>query len=84
MSQATWPAFFPVVVTLGLMLIASVAGRHTGKHQTAWLAATDERVKYLSSIVHKMLPIKLSHYEDVVAKRAAEYRAKELDKASHF
>ncbi|KAK7691634.1 hypothetical protein QCA50_005033 [Cerrena zonata] len=83
-SQATWPAFFPVVVTLGLMLIASIAGRQTGKHQTAWLAATDERVKYLSSIIHKMLPIKLSHYEKVVASRAAEYRARELHKASHF
>ncbi|CAL1707862.1 unnamed protein product [Somion occarium] len=83
-SQATWPAFLPIAVTLLLMLAAGIAGRKTGVHQNAWLGATDKRVKFLSSIIHKFLPIKWSRYEGILAEKAAEFRAAEMNRARSF
>ncbi|KAK7692905.1 hypothetical protein QCA50_004541 [Cerrena zonata] len=83
-DQATWPAFLPIAVTLLLMVLAGAVGGKTGARQSEWLAATDKRVKYLTSIVHKFLPIKWSRYEEVIAKRASELRSVEMKKAGAF
>ncbi|KAK7692904.1 hypothetical protein QCA50_004540 [Cerrena zonata] len=83
-QQATWPAFLPVVVTGLLMIVASVAGKKTGAHQGAWLAATDTRVKFLSSVINKFLPIKWSNYEDIMAICTLNLRKSEMEKAKSF
>ena len=83
-SQATWPAFLPLILTAMLIVAASRISKHMGKQQGAWLAATDKRVKFLSSIINKFLPIKWSNYEDVLAQRVAELRADEMKEAKSF
>ncbi|CAL1703415.1 unnamed protein product [Somion occarium] len=83
-SQATWPAFLPLVVTTLLITAASRISKHLGAQQSAWLAATDRRVKFLSSIINKFLPIKWANYEDILAQRVAELRAKEMKEANTF
>lgn len=55
-----------------------------GKQQGAWLAGTDKRVKFMSSIINKFLPIKWSNYEDVLAQRVAELRVNEMKEAKSF
>lgn len=66
------------------MVVASVAGGKSGARQSAWLSATDKRVKFLSSIINKFLPIKWSNYEDIIAARAARLRKEEMEKARPF
>ena len=74
----------PVVVTCMLMVVASITGKKSGAHQSAWLAATDKRVKFLSSIINKFLPIKWSHYEEIMAKKADALRHEEMQKSKTF
>jgi len=83
-SQATWPAFLPLAVTLILVTISGRISRGVGAAQKQWLGSTDKRVKFLTSIVQNFLPMKLSHYEDVVAKRAAYLRDQEMNAARSF
>ena len=66
------------------MIVASVAGKKTGAHQAAWLAATDKRVKFLSSVINKFLPIKWSNYENIMAAGAHGLRKSEMEKAKAF
>lgn len=82
--QATWPAFLPIGATLLLMVGAGAIGGKSGERQAEWLAATDKRVKFMSSILHKFLPVKWSRYEEAIAKKAAELRKVEMEKASTF
>ncbi|KAH8077273.1 P-loop containing nucleoside triphosphate hydrolase protein [Cristinia sonorae] len=83
-TQATWPAFLPLAVTAILLAIASRVSKRVGASQKLWLAATDKRVKFISSIINNLLPIKWSSYESVLAKRVAELRANEMKQAKKF
>jgi ATP-binding cassette, subfamily C (CFTR/MRP), member 1 len=67
-----------------MMVVAAIAGRKSGARQKAWLSATDKRVKFLSSIINKFLPIKWSRYEDIMAARADNLRNDEMEKARTF
>ncbi|KAJ7493649.1 P-loop containing nucleoside triphosphate hydrolase protein [Mycena latifolia] len=83
-SQATWPAFLPLAITLALFAIAAYISQGVGVAQGLWLASTDKRVKYLTSVLHNYLPMKWSRYEDVVGARAAQLRAEEMRGAHSF
>lgn len=74
----------PIAATLLLMILAGAVGGKSGERQAEWLAATDKRVKYLSSIFHKFLPIKWSRYEDIIAKKVTQLRITEMKKARAF
>ncbi|KAJ6583769.1 P-loop containing nucleoside triphosphate hydrolase protein [Mycena sp. CBHHK59/15] len=82
--QATWPAFLPLAVTVALILLGGIIGRNIGQNQGKWLAATDKRVKFLSSVIANFLPIKWSNYEDIMAKRATQLRREEMNEANGF
>jgi hypothetical protein len=63
---------------------AIVIGRRVNYQQAAWLAATDKRVKFMSSVIHNILPIKCAHYEKYLARRAAHLRGEEMEMAKRF
>jgi ATP-binding cassette subfamily C (CFTR/MRP) protein 1 len=84
LSQATWPAFLPLAYTLLLLAVAGYISKGVGAAQQVWLKTTDMRVKFLTSVVQNFLPVKLSHYEDVLAERAKALRAEEMDQARSF
>ncbi|KAF7321121.1 hypothetical protein HMN09_00200000 [Mycena chlorophos] len=83
-TQATWTAILPLVITFILITTAGRVSKGVGAAQKQWLSSTDKRVKFLSSIIQNFLSIKLSHYEDIVARRAAYLRAQEMKGASSF
>jgi ATP-binding cassette subfamily C (CFTR/MRP) protein 1 len=83
-TKATWPAFLPLALTICLFAIAAYISQGVGTAQGLWLASTDKRVKYLTSVLHNYLPMKWSRYEDVVGARAAELRAEEMKGAHTF
>ncbi|KAH9920611.1 P-loop containing nucleoside triphosphate hydrolase protein [Fomitopsis serialis] len=82
--QATWPAFLPIAVTALLLIATSFVGRYVGRQQSAWLAATDRRVKFISSMISNSLSIKWSCYEEVLAAKAGRLRQEEMDEARKF
>ncbi|EPS93155.1 hypothetical protein FOMPIDRAFT_1056220 [Fomitopsis schrenkii] len=83
-QQASWPAFMPLVVTVLMLIFASFVGRYVGRRQSAWLAATDRRVKFISSIINNFLSIKWSCYEDVLAAKVGKLREDEMNHARKF
>ncbi|KAJ7268006.1 P-loop containing nucleoside triphosphate hydrolase protein [Mycena rebaudengoi] len=83
-SQATWPAFFPLVITVFMIVIAGYVSKGIGAAHGAWMGSTDKRIKFLSSIINNYLPMKLSHYENVFATRAAKLRTDEMKGARSF
>lgn len=83
-GQATWPAFLPLAITLTLFAVAAYISQGIGSAQGLWLASTDKRVKYLTSVLHNYLPMKWSRYEDVVGVRAAQLRSEEMKGAQSF
>ncbi|KAJ7230413.1 hypothetical protein GGX14DRAFT_692155 [Mycena pura] len=83
-SQTTWPTFLPLAVTLILVTVSGSISRGVGAVQKQWLGSTDKRVKFLTSIFMNFLPMKLSHYEVVVAARAAHLREQEMHGAWSF
>ncbi|KAK7006728.1 P-loop containing nucleoside triphosphate hydrolase protein [Favolaschia claudopus] len=83
-SQATWPAFFPLVITALMIYVAGRVSKGVGAAHNAWLGGTDKRVKFLTSVISNFLPTKLSQYEEVFAQRAAELRANEMKGARSF
>ncbi|KAJ7589613.1 P-loop containing nucleoside triphosphate hydrolase protein [Mycena floridula] len=83
-SQTTWPAFFPLVITIFMIIAAGYISKGVGAAHRAWLGSTDKRVKFLASIINNALPMKLSQYEDVFARRAADLRAQEMKGARAF
>ncbi|EIN12078.1 P-loop containing nucleoside triphosphate hydrolase protein [Punctularia strigosozonata HHB-11173 SS5] len=80
-NQATWPAFLPLGVTFVVIALAGFVGAPIGKRQAAWLKSTDERVKFLSSVLQNFLPIKWARYEGILARKAAELRIAETKHA---
>ncbi|KAJ7493681.1 P-loop containing nucleoside triphosphate hydrolase protein [Mycena latifolia] len=72
MSKATWPSFLPLAIMFALLVVAAYISRGVGVAQGLWLASTDKRVKYLTSVLHNYLPMKWSRYEDIVGHRAAQ------------
>nr|GAT47975.1 predicted protein [Mycena chlorophos] len=83
-TQATWTAILPLVITFILITTAGRVSKGVGAAQKQWLSSTDKRVKFLTSIIQNFLAIKLLHYEDIVARRAAYLRAQEMKGASSF
>ncbi|KAJ7618244.1 P-loop containing nucleoside triphosphate hydrolase protein [Mycena polygramma] len=83
-SEATWPAFLPLAITIILFFIAAYISRGVGAAQKVWLGSTDKRVKYLTSVLHNYLPMKWAHYEDVVGRHAQELRSTEMKGAQSF
>ncbi|KAJ6540558.1 P-loop containing nucleoside triphosphate hydrolase protein [Mycena capillaripes] len=83
-SQTTWPAFFPLVITVLITLIAGYVAKGVGAAHKAWLGATDKRVKFITSVVGNYMGMKLGGYEEVFAKRGAELRAQEMKGARSF
>jgi ATP-binding cassette, subfamily C (CFTR/MRP), member 1 len=71
-------------VTILLLFVATLIGKRIGPRQAAWLKATDARVKYITSLVSNMLPIKWSGYEDVLAGHARDLRTTEMREAKAF
>ena len=82
--EASWPAFLPIAVTVLMLVTASFVGQYVGRRQSAWLAATDRRVKFMSSIINNFLSIKWSCYEDVLASKAGRLREEEMNQARKF
>ncbi|KAJ7028056.1 P-loop containing nucleoside triphosphate hydrolase protein [Mycena alexandri] len=83
-SQVTWPAFFPLLITFFMIFAAGWVSKGVGAAHKAWLGATDKRVKFLTSIINNYLPMKLSQYEEVFARRAADLRRQEMKGARSF
>ncbi|KAJ7837824.1 P-loop containing nucleoside triphosphate hydrolase protein [Mycena olivaceomarginata] len=83
-SQATWPAFLPLVITFLLVTMAGYVSKGVGGAHKAWLGSTDKRVKFLASIINNYLPMKLSNYEDAFAARSAHLRTQEMKGARAF
>jgi ATP-binding cassette subfamily C (CFTR/MRP) protein 1 len=67
-----------------LVVAATLIGRRVNYQQAAWLTATDRRVKFMSSVIQNILPVKCARYEEVLAQRAAQLRGEEMDKAKQF
>lgn len=65
-------------------MVSGQISKGVGAAQKQWLGSTDKRVKFLTSIVHNFLPMKLSHYEDIVAEHAAYLRDQEMNAARSF
>ncbi|KAJ6594611.1 P-loop containing nucleoside triphosphate hydrolase protein [Mycena capillaripes] len=82
--QATWPAFLPLAYTMLLLAIAGYISKGVGTAQRIWLKSTDKRIRFLTSVVHNYLPVKLSGYENVLADYAISLRAREMDGARSF
>lgn len=74
----------PLVVTALMLVAASFVGRYVGRRQSAWLAATDSRVKFMSSVVNNFLSIKWSCYENVLAAKIGKLREDEMKQARKF
>lgn len=72
------------MITLLLLTISTHISKGVGAAHKQWLGATDKRVKFLTSLVHNFIPVKLSRYEDVLAKRAAYLRSQEMTGARSF
>ncbi|KAG8744004.1 hypothetical protein FRC10_010983 [Ceratobasidium sp. 414] len=83
-SQANWAAFMPLAVIVLTLLAASLAGSAMGKRQATWLAATDRRIKLISSVVSNLMPIKMSAYEKKLEEKVARYREEEMKGAASF
>ena len=84
LPEASWPAFMPIIVTVLMLLAASFVGRYVGRRQSTWLAATDRRVKFISSIINNFLSIKWSCLEDVLAAKVDRLREDEMHQARKF
>ncbi|KAJ7092344.1 P-loop containing nucleoside triphosphate hydrolase protein, partial [Mycena belliarum] len=83
-TQATWPAFLPLAITLALSVIAAYISQGISQAHRLWLGSTDKRVKYLTSVLNNYLPMKMSCYEDVIVARAAKLRSVEMGGAQSF
>ncbi|TFY69692.1 hypothetical protein EVJ58_g284 [Rhodofomes roseus] len=83
-QQVTWPAFLPIVVTVLLIVATSFIGRSVGRRQNAWLAATDRRVKFISSMISNFLSIKWSCYEEILGAKVDKLRLEEMNEARRF
>ncbi|KAF8312074.1 P-loop containing nucleoside triphosphate hydrolase protein [Clavulina sp. PMI_390] len=83
-SQAKWAAFPPLFVIAVILGTTVVLGGSIGKRQAAWLAATDNRIKLLSSILGNIIPIKMSGYEAPLAQRVLQLRRKEIKHMESF
>ncbi|KAG8843455.1 hypothetical protein FRB91_003345 [Serendipita sp. 411] len=77
-SQAKWVAFIP----LGFLAVAFVATSYcaklAGSRQTAWSKRTDLRLKFMSSAISQLLPIKFFAYESYIARKADQLRDQEI------
>jgi hypothetical protein len=67
-----------------MIVIAGYVSKGIGAAHGAWMGSTDKRIKFLSSIINNYLPMKLSHYENVFATRAAKLRTDEMKGARSF
>ncbi|KAG9085879.1 hypothetical protein FS749_004046, partial [Ceratobasidium sp. UAMH 11750] len=83
-SQANWAAFMPLAVIILTIFAASLAGSAMGKRQATWLAATDRRIKLISSVISNLIPIKMSAYENKLEEKVARYREEEMKGAASF
>lgn len=83
-SQAKWAAFAPLAVIGILLAVTGWLGKPIGKRQAQWLAATDKRIKLLSSILGNIVPIKMSGYEQLLGNRILQLRQKEMTEARSF
>ncbi|KAG9076600.1 hypothetical protein FRC06_009417, partial [Ceratobasidium sp. 370] len=83
-SQANWAAFMPLAVIVLTLFVASLAGGAMGKRQATWLAATDRRIKLISSVISNLMPIKMSAYEKKLEEKVARYREEEMKGAASF
>ncbi|KAG8697410.1 hypothetical protein FRC09_007892 [Ceratobasidium sp. 395] len=83
-SQAKWAAFMPLGVIVLTLAAASLAGSAMGKSQARWLAATDKRIKLISSVISNLMPIKMSAYEKRLEEKVAKYREEEMKGAASF
>ncbi|KAF8312075.1 P-loop containing nucleoside triphosphate hydrolase protein [Clavulina sp. PMI_390] len=83
-SQAKWAAFAPLLVVALILGFTTLLGQPIGTRQAAWLAATDKRIKLLSSVLANIIPIKLSGYEGPLAQRLLDLRKKEIDQMRNF
>ncbi|KAG9105410.1 hypothetical protein FRC07_009306, partial [Ceratobasidium sp. 392] len=83
-SQANWAAFMPLAVIVLTISTASAAGGTMGKRQAKWLAATDRRIKLISSVISNLMPIKMSAYEKKLEEKVAKYREEEMKGAASF
>ncbi|KAG8697376.1 hypothetical protein FRC09_007907 [Ceratobasidium sp. 395] len=83
-SQAKWAAFMPLGVIVLTLAAASLAGSAMGKSQARWLAATDKRIKLISSVITNLMPIKMSAYEKKLEEKVAKYREEEMKGAASF
>ncbi|KAF8312113.1 P-loop containing nucleoside triphosphate hydrolase protein [Clavulina sp. PMI_390] len=83
-SQAKWAAFAPLFVIALILGATMFLGGPIGERQAAWLAATDKRIKLLSSILANIIPIKMSGYEAPLAQRVLELRRKEIKHMESF
>lgn len=77
-SQAHWVAFLPLGIIAIALCATSYAAKLAGTRQTVWSAKTDERIKFLSSVIAQLLPIKFFAYESYIARKADQLRKIEI------
>lgn len=83
-SQARWAAFAPLGVIFAILATTSWLGKPVAARQTRWLAATDKRIKLLSSVLGNIVPIKMSGYERQLGAKVLDLRHKEMLEAKSF
>ncbi|EIN04585.1 P-loop containing nucleoside triphosphate hydrolase protein [Punctularia strigosozonata HHB-11173 SS5] len=76
--QASYAMFAPLGVILFFIAFTTLLGKTVDKAQMEWMAATEKRMKLLTSVVSHVLPIKLSALESVMVDRISRLRGREV------
>ncbi|KAG8825840.1 hypothetical protein FRC17_008507 [Serendipita sp. 399] len=77
-SQAKWVAFIPLGFLVFGFAATSYCAKLAGGKQTEWSKHTDIRLKFLSSTIKQLIPIKFFAYESYIAQRADQLRDREI------
>ncbi|KAG8825602.1 hypothetical protein FRC17_008601 [Serendipita sp. 399] len=77
-SQAKWVTFIPLGFLVFAFAATSYCAKLAGGKQTEWSKHTDIRLKFLSSTIKQLIPIKFFAYESYIAQRADELRDCEI------
>ncbi|KAJ7644824.1 P-loop containing nucleoside triphosphate hydrolase protein [Roridomyces roridus] len=74
----------PLLFIVALISATSTVGSFVAPAQKAWLAAIDNRIKLLTSVLSQLLPIKLGAYEPALATKINGLRAAETHALKRF
>ncbi|KAJ6524323.1 P-loop containing nucleoside triphosphate hydrolase protein [Mycena capillaripes] len=82
--KAGYVMFAPLLFIITLIASTSTIGSSVGAAQKAWLKAIDVRIKFLTSVLGQLLPIKLGAYEGPLSQKINALRALETQALKGF